>query len=98
MMANHYWTPNNRDQEWRTWAVKEIEHMTEANNDIRNLQTLLNKRRIRMAEDNNQLRWEKQGGGNFTLKEARNFIEDSEQEEKVKWSNKVWNSQFWQKI
>ena len=58
--------------------------MTKANNDIRNLQALLNKRRIRIVEDNDQLRWGKQGGGNFTLKEARNFIKDSEQEEKVK--------------
>jgi len=55
-------------------------------------------RRIRMADDSNQLIWGKQGGSNFTLKEARNCIEDLEQDEKVNWSNKVWDSQFWPKI
>ena len=95
---NHYWTPNNRDLEWGTWAINETKNIIGANNNIKDLQTLLNKRRIRMADDNDQLIWGKQGGGKFTLKEARSCIEDSEQDEKVNWSNKVWDSQFWLKI
>eukprot|EP00253_Pinus_taeda_P013812 PITA_13812 len=95
--VNHYWTPNNRDPEWRNWAINETEGITEANNNVKDLQTLLNKRRIRQADDNDQLRWGKQGGGNFTLKEARNCTKNSEQIEKVQWSSKVWDSQFWPK-
>lgn len=86
---NYYWNPNSRDLEWREWMTNETENTTEVSNDVRNLQNLLNKRRIRKADDRDQLRWGKQGGGNFTLKEARDCVENSEQVEEVQWSNKV---------
>lgn len=95
---NHYWNPNSRDLEWREWMINDTENTIEANNDVRNLQNLLNKRRIRKADDRDQLRWGKQGGGNFMLKEARECIKNSEKIEEVQWSNKVWDSQFWPKI
>lgn len=38
------------------------------------------------------------GSGNFSLKEARERLELSEQGEDIPWHNKVWDPLFWPKI
>jgi len=87
--VNQYWNHSSRDQEWREWMFNETKNTTEANINVRDLLNLLNKRKIRKVDDKDQLRWGKKGSGNFTLKEARDHLENLEQIEEVQWSNKV---------
>eukprot|EP00253_Pinus_taeda_P001635 PITA_01635 len=98
LTVHRYWSQANSDMAWRKWAKSEIENIGEWNTNAKNLNNILDKRKIRKAEDSDKLRWGNQGGGIFTLKEARLCIEKAEQVEKVAWSSKVWDSQSWPKI
>eukprot|EP00253_Pinus_taeda_P029624 PITA_29624 len=80
------------------WKENDTELSEGESNSIRALKTELAKRKIRKAQDNDQLRWGKHEGGNFTLKEARTYLEGTKHEEKFNWHSKVWDAQLWPKI
>lgn len=61
--------------------INNTEISIEENNNIRDLLSQLNKRKIRKAEENDQVRWGMKGSGNFTLKEAREQLENTDQVE-----------------
>eukprot|EP00253_Pinus_taeda_P004936 PITA_04936 len=96
--VHHYWSHSSSDQEWRDWLIHDTNNSIEVNNNISDLLSHLNKRKIRKATENDKLRWGMKGSGNFTLKEAREQLEHSKQVEVMQWSNKVWDSMFWPKI
>eukprot|EP00253_Pinus_taeda_P011770 PITA_11770 len=96
--VNQYWSPDNIEQEWRTWKPPNSISFTADNAQIQSLLSTLNKRKIRSSSVRDQLRWEMRGNGSYTLKEARMQLEQNEQGETLPWSTKVWDSLFWPKI
>lgn len=55
--VHHYWSPSSSDQEWRDWLIHDTENPIEINNNISDLLSHLNKRKIRKAIENDRLRW-----------------------------------------
>jgi hypothetical protein len=58
----------------------------------------LGKRKIAISEDEDQLRCDRENGGEFNLKEARFYIMDQVQEDLTQQWGKIWSSPQWPKI
>jgi hypothetical protein len=96
--VSQYWSPNSEDQDWREWMVFDPTHNEHIQETIQDLNQRISKRKIRIAAENDKLRWGPKGNGNFSLKEARSIIEEEEQPNILPWATKVWDSLLWPKI
>eukprot|EP00253_Pinus_taeda_P012787 PITA_12787 len=96
--VNHYWNSSSEDPEWREWKVFNPDHNEVPHAVIHDLNQQLLKRKIRIAVENDKLRWGPKGNGEFSLKEARSIIEREEQPDTVPWADKVWDNFQWPKI
>eukprot|EP00253_Pinus_taeda_P022901 PITA_22901 len=96
--VNQYWNPSSEDSEWRDWKVFNPAHNEVPQDAIQVLNQQILKRKIRIAAENDKLRWGPKGNGEFSLKEARSIIEREEQPDTVPWADKVWDNFQWPKI
>eukprot|EP00253_Pinus_taeda_P025596 PITA_25596 len=96
--VHHYWNRDNRDPIWREWISFGNDDQDDRNESIQQINDKVKKRKIRIAEEADKLRWGWRGSGNFSLKEAREIMVKTEQEEAIPWNNKVWDNLFWPKI
>eukprot|EP00253_Pinus_taeda_P022878 PITA_22878 len=96
--VHQYWSNGNSEQDWREWSPLNTDNSSARNDNIRNLLSTLNKRKIRTSTERDKVRWGMKGSGNFTLKEAREQLEHYEYGEVMPWSIKVWDALFWPKI
>ena len=58
----------------------------------------MEKRKICITQDSDQLIWVQRRGGNFNLPEARAYLENREGEEPLPWAVKIRKTIFWKKI
>eukprot|EP00253_Pinus_taeda_P028075 PITA_28075 len=96
--VNHYWNSSSEDPEWREWKVFNPDQNEVPHDVIHDLNQQILKRKIRIAVENDKLRWGPKGNGEFSLKEARSIIEREEQPDTVPWADKVWDNFQWPKI
>eukprot|EP00253_Pinus_taeda_P011270 PITA_11270 len=96
--VNHYWNSSSEDPEWREWKVFNPDHNEVPHDVIHDLNQQILKRNIRIAVENDKLRWGPKGNGEFSLKEARSIIEREEQPDTMPWADKVWDNFQWLKI
>eukprot|EP00253_Pinus_taeda_P013888 PITA_13888 len=96
--VNHYWNSSSEDPEWREWKVFNPDQNGVPQDVIHDLNQQIRKRKIRIAVENDKLRWGPKGNGEFSLKEARSIIEQEEQPDIVPWANKIWDNFQWPKI
>eukprot|EP00253_Pinus_taeda_P006873 PITA_06873 len=96
--VNQYWNPTSEDLEWREWTIFNPTHNEDIQETIQALNQQILKRKIRMAAENDKLRWGPKGNRDFSLKEARSIIEREEQPDIMPWTDKVWDSLQWPKI
>lgn len=96
--VNHYWNPVSEDPDWREWKIFDPDQYGIPQQIIHDLNQQLQKRKIRIAAENDKLRWGPKGNGEFTLKEARSIIEQVEHPDIIPWADKVWDNLLWPKI
>eukprot|EP00253_Pinus_taeda_P029243 PITA_29243 len=96
--VHHYWNTTSEDPEWREWIVFNPADNEGLQNSIQDLNQQILKRKIRVAAENDKLRWGPKGNEEFSLKEARSIIEREEQLDIMPWTDKVWDSLQWPKI
>eukprot|EP00253_Pinus_taeda_P008568 PITA_08568 len=96
--VNHYWNSHSEDPEWREWKVFNPDQNGVPQDAIQDLNQQIRKRKIRIAVENDKLRWGPKGNGEFSLKEARSIIEQEEHPETVPWAEKIWDNFQWLKI
>eukprot|EP00253_Pinus_taeda_P016400 PITA_16400 len=96
--VNHYWNSSSEDPEWREWNSFNPDQYGMPQHVIQELNQQIHKRKIRIATEDDKLRWGPKGNGEFSLKEARSVIEQAEHPEIVPWSDKVWDNFQWPKI
>eukprot|EP00253_Pinus_taeda_P023451 PITA_23451 len=93
-----YWNASSEDPEWREWKTFNLDQHGMPQQVIQDLNQQIQKRRIRIAAENDKLRWGPKGNGDFSLKEARSVIEQVEHPDIVPWADKVWDNFQWPKI
>eukprot|EP00253_Pinus_taeda_P017898 PITA_17898 len=96
--VNHYWNSSSEDLEWREWKAFNPDQDEVPQDVIHDLNQQIRKRKIRIAVENDKLRWGSKGNREFSLKEARSIIEREEQPDTVPWADKVWDNFQWPKI
>lgn len=96
--VNQYWNPISEDPDWREWTIFNSSNNENIQESIQALNQQILKRKIRISEENDKLRWGLKGNEDFSLKEARSIIEREEKPEIVPWSDKVWDNLQWPKI
>jgi hypothetical protein len=78
---HHYWKPRNESDRWRTWDKLNTKNIDRIATLAKEVEEELGKRKIAISEDEDQLRWGRENGGEFNLKEARFYIMDQVQED-----------------
>eukprot|EP00253_Pinus_taeda_P035656 PITA_35656 len=96
--VSQYWNVSSEDPEWREWKTFNSDQHGLPQQVIQDLNQQIHKRKIRIAAENDKLRWGPKGNGEFSLKEARSVIEQAEHPDIVPWADKVWDNFHWPKI
>eukprot|EP00253_Pinus_taeda_P020626 PITA_20626 len=96
--VSHYWNSSSEDPEWREWKAFDPDQYGMPQHVIHDLNQQIRKRKIRIAAEDDKLRWGPKGNGEFTLKEARSIIEQVEHPDTVPWADKIWDNFQWPKI
>jgi hypothetical protein len=86
---HHYWKPRNDSNRWRTQ-----DKLNPPNRDCiatlaEEVEEELGNRKIAISEDEDQLRWGRENGGELNLKEARFYIADQDQEDLTQQCGKI---------
>jgi hypothetical protein len=85
---HHYWKPKNDSDIWRTWDKLNPQDRDCIATLVKEVEEELGKRKIAISEDEDQLRWCRENGGEFNLKEARFYIADQFEEDLMQqWGN-----------
>jgi hypothetical protein len=88
---HHYWKQENDHDRWRIWDKLNPQNRDRIATITNEVEEELGKRKIVVLEED-QLRWGRNNGGEFNLKEARNYITDQDQEYPVQQWGKIWGS------
>jgi hypothetical protein len=73
---HHYWKLRNGIDRWRTWDKLNPQNRDSIATLAKEVEEELGKRKIGILEDDDQLRWGRENGGEFNLKEAQFYIVD----------------------
>jgi hypothetical protein len=95
---HHYWKPRNDSDRWRTWDKLNPQNRDCIATLAKEVEEELGKRKIAVSEDEDQLRWGRENGGEFNLKEAWYYIVDQDQEDPTQQWGKIWSNPQWPKI
>jgi hypothetical protein len=93
-----YWKQENDRDRWRIWDKLNPQNRDLIATIAKEVEEELGKRKIVVSEEEDQLRWGRKNGGEFNLKEARNYITDQDQEYMVQWWRNIWDNAQWPKI
>ena len=80
---HHYWKQENDHDRWRTWDKLNPQNRNRISTIMKEVEEEMGKRKIVVLEEEDQLRWGRKNGGEFNLKEVRNYITDQDQEDPV---------------
>jgi hypothetical protein len=75
---HHYWKQGNDRDRWRIWDKFNPQNRDWIAIITKEVEEELGKRKIAVSEEEGQLRWGKENGGEFNLKESRNYIADQD--------------------
>jgi hypothetical protein len=96
--VHHYWKQENDHDRWRIWDKLNPQNRDRIATIMKEVEEELGKRKIVVSEEEDQLRWGRNNGGEFNLKEARNYITDQNQEDPAQQWGKIWGNPQWPKI
>jgi hypothetical protein len=97
-IIHHYWKPRNDSNRWRTWDNVDPQNKNCIATLVKEVEEELGKRKIEISEDEGQLRWGMENGGEFNLKEARFYIAYQIQEDPTQQWGNIWSNSQWPKI
>jgi hypothetical protein len=71
---HHYWKQKNDHDRWRIWDKLNPQNRDQIATITEEVEEELGKRKIVVSEEEDQLRWGRENGGEFNVKEAHNYI------------------------
>ena len=95
---HHYWKQRNDSNKWRIWDKLNPQNRDQIATIAKEVEEELGKRKIVVSEEEDQLRWDRKNGGEFNLKEARNYITNQDQEDTTQQWGNIWGNPQWPKI
>jgi hypothetical protein len=73
---NHYCNQRNGSVRWRIWDKRNPQNRHRITTLTKEVEEELGKRKITVSEEEEQLMWGRENGGEFNLKEVRYYIAD----------------------
>jgi hypothetical protein len=95
---HHYWKQENDHDRWRIWDKLNPQNRDRIATIMKEVEEELGKMKIVVSEEEEKLRWARNNGGEFNLKEAWNYIVDQNQEDLAQQWGNIWGSPQWPKI
>jgi hypothetical protein len=69
-----YWKQRDNIPKWRTWDIIQTQDRNRDSQLVKDIEEEIGKRKIMISDEEDQLRWGRKDGGEFTLNEARHYI------------------------
>jgi hypothetical protein len=93
-----YWKQRDNLSKWRTWDNIQTQDRNRDSQLVKGIEEEIGKINILISNEEDQLRWGRKDGGEFTLNEAHHYIVGHDQRNtKPQW-DRLWNLPHWTKI